>query len=257
MPKFIDGIFNYCDRWCERCPLAARCRLYAMEQQDGGDPAARDMNNAAFWKKLEAQFRQSIQMLKKMAAERGIDLEDSKLQERARKMRTTTRNKRLIADATKYAKDVAAWLKRHEAAFERKSAEVEVRARLRIRGRNPVVAALEIRDAVDVIQWYQFQIAVKLTRASTRHGLEAEFECRDNDGSAKVALIDMDRSIAAWAELSKHFAGLANEIVEFLLALDRLRQTTERMFPQARKFYRPGLDRALASTSISSARRRS
>src|SRR5688572_15525227 len=26
---FIVGIFNYCDRWCERCPLTNRCRLFA------------------------------------------------------------------------------------------------------------------------------------------------------------------------------------------------------------------------------------
>ena len=23
-PDFIEGIYNYCDRWCERCPLTAR-----------------------------------------------------------------------------------------------------------------------------------------------------------------------------------------------------------------------------------------
>lgn len=257
MPKFIDGIFNYCDRWCERCPLTARCRVYAMEQQDNGDPAARDINNAAFWKKLEAQFAQAFQMLKTMAAERGIDLDDPKLRARAWKMRSTTRNKRLIADTTKYAKDVGAWFKRHEATFEQKSAGLEVRARLVLPGKNPVVAALEIRDAVDVLHWYQFQIAVKLTRASTRDGLDAELEKRDGSGSAKVALIGMDRSITAWAALSKHFAEHANEILAFLLALERLRQTTEKMFPQAREFYRPGLDGALAPTSISSVRRRS
>ncbi len=26
---FIVGIFNYCDRWCERCPLTSRCRVFA------------------------------------------------------------------------------------------------------------------------------------------------------------------------------------------------------------------------------------
>lgn len=26
---FIVGIFNYCDRWCERCALTGRCRLFA------------------------------------------------------------------------------------------------------------------------------------------------------------------------------------------------------------------------------------
>ena len=32
-PKFIPGIFNYCDRWCERCAFTARCRTFAMEQE--------------------------------------------------------------------------------------------------------------------------------------------------------------------------------------------------------------------------------
>ncbi|PIR93437.1 hypothetical protein COT99_00800 [Candidatus Falkowbacteria bacterium CG10_big_fil_rev_8_21_14_0_10_43_10] len=30
--KFELGIYNYCDRWCERCPDTAKCFLYAKEQ---------------------------------------------------------------------------------------------------------------------------------------------------------------------------------------------------------------------------------
>jgi hypothetical protein len=26
---FIIGIFNYCDRWCERCRFTGRCRMFA------------------------------------------------------------------------------------------------------------------------------------------------------------------------------------------------------------------------------------
>ena len=26
---FIIGVYNYCDRWCERCSLASRCRVFA------------------------------------------------------------------------------------------------------------------------------------------------------------------------------------------------------------------------------------
>ena len=29
---FILGIFNYCDRWCERCPFTSRCRSFSMGQ---------------------------------------------------------------------------------------------------------------------------------------------------------------------------------------------------------------------------------
>ena len=33
-PDLISGIYNYCDRWCERCPLTSRCLVYAAEQED-------------------------------------------------------------------------------------------------------------------------------------------------------------------------------------------------------------------------------
>ena len=29
-PDFIPGIYNYCDRWCERCAFTARCMNFAM-----------------------------------------------------------------------------------------------------------------------------------------------------------------------------------------------------------------------------------
>src|SRR5262245_58416083 len=31
-PNFISGIYNYCDRWCERCAFTSRCFLYATEK---------------------------------------------------------------------------------------------------------------------------------------------------------------------------------------------------------------------------------
>jgi len=33
-PVFISGIYNYCDRWCERCALTSRSFLYATEPAD-------------------------------------------------------------------------------------------------------------------------------------------------------------------------------------------------------------------------------
>jgi len=30
---FISGIYNYCDRWCERCAFTHRCRVYATQKQ--------------------------------------------------------------------------------------------------------------------------------------------------------------------------------------------------------------------------------
>src|SRR5881296_567309 len=78
-PDLISGIYNYCDRWCERCPFTSRCMLYAMEEDDRDDPEAHDINSEAFWSKLAGIFKQTHEMIAAMAAEQGIDLESMDL----------------------------------------------------------------------------------------------------------------------------------------------------------------------------------
>src|SRR5688500_10207507 len=74
-PRFIPGIYNYCDRWCERCALSHRCLNYAMEQaDDDADPSARDAGDERFWEKLHANFQLTLQMITEEAERRGIDL---------------------------------------------------------------------------------------------------------------------------------------------------------------------------------------
>lgn len=74
-PNFVPGIYNYCDRWCERCPFSSRCMVYATEKEDDdGDPATRDITNEAFWRKLASIFEETKQMMTEWAAEAGIDL---------------------------------------------------------------------------------------------------------------------------------------------------------------------------------------
>ncbi len=46
---FIPGIFNYCDRWCERCPFTARCMKFAMTREYDDDHEASDINKEKFW----------------------------------------------------------------------------------------------------------------------------------------------------------------------------------------------------------------
>jgi hypothetical protein len=38
-PRLISGIYNYCDRWCERCRFTDRC-LQFLEDQEAEPPAA-------------------------------------------------------------------------------------------------------------------------------------------------------------------------------------------------------------------------
>jgi hypothetical protein len=65
---------------------------------------------------------------------------------------------------------------------------------------------------------------------------------RDQDGSAKLALIVIERSILAWAVLSLHEPAFAETALSAMLTLRRLRAAVEKEFPKARGFVRPGFD---------------
>ena len=242
---FIDGIFNYCDRWCERCPFTARCRLYAMEKADAeADPATRDINNAAFWEKMADNFAQAIAQLKQLAAERGVDLNEIA----AEPPKSKRKKNPFARPAMKYLRWVDRWIKARTGSFKRKRNELVSAARMQLPGANPLGEAHELKDAFEVIQWYQHFIFVKLARAwsgkddDTLLDDDGQPFPRDDEGSAKVALIAIDRSLAAWSRLRTHFPEKADELLDVLVHLEKLRRQVEATFPTARAFRRPGFD---------------
>jgi hypothetical protein len=107
----------------------------------------------------------------------------------------------------------------------------------------------EIRDAREIISWYQPLIQVKIMRALQGMAEAEETDPggweRDADGSAKVALIGIDRSLAAWRILHERLQQGWKDIREIMLLLERLRRKVEAVFPGARAFVRPGFDEDL------------
>jgi hypothetical protein len=105
-------------------------------------------------------------------------------------------------------------------------------------------------EAFDIIGWYHLFISVKLHRALTRDTFDEEMEDdpefadmpRDSDGSGKIALLSIDRSILAWAVLGTHLAEFTEPSLNAMLTLDRLRRAVEKEIPKARTFVRPGFD---------------
>ena len=226
-PDLISGIYNYCDRWCERCPLTSRCLVYATEQEDNDSPENRDVRNELFWRKLSAIFQETREMIVDWAQNAGVDFnafaEDDEA--RCKRKRQLIDNHPLTKAGKKYANAASDWFREFDQAIE----------------------VNDVEDAREVIQWYQYQIAVKTMRALSgrKEELEepeiADFP-RDSDGSAKVALIGIDRSIAAWRMMQLSSPDRVESIVPLILQLERLRQRLEKSFPQARDFVRPGFD---------------
>lgn len=243
-PKLISGIYNYCDRWCERCPFTDRCLTYAMEQEENrqsGSPKDRK----AFWKRFENSLKLTREMVNDLAKERGLTFDPVELEEiaRAEERKQRLAEKHPLAKAgMKYIRMVDQWFKAGEAVLKEKEEEILAQARLGVGGVNEEVASLT--DAVEILRWYQHQIYVKLMRgldADKEYEASSEFP-KDSDGSVKVALIAMDRSIGAWLRMKEFFPGRTDSILTLLVHLDRLRRAAEKEFPEARAFVRPGFD---------------
>ena len=248
-PDLISGIYNYCDRWCERCPLTSRCLVFATEQVEQRDaPESHDVRNEAFWHRLSSILTETQEMISEWARDAGIDL--SHVPEE--NVRTRKRRRQLVDGhpltraGKKYANAASDWFREFDQTIEFSDLRAGVADR---------EEAEQLEDAREVIQWYQYQIAVKIMRALScrSDGWEddpslAEFP-KDSDGSAKVALIGIDRSIAAWRLMQLSLPDRADSVVPLILQLERLRKRVENSFPEARDFVRPGFDEVLGAAN--------
>jgi hypothetical protein len=234
-PRFISGIYNYCDRWCERCNFTSRCLNYEQlpESSKSDDPAARDLNNANFWEELKEIFNETRQMLEELAAERGIDLKSAEAEaavEEHKERRKSARENKLTKMAERYIHKAMEWLDREDENLEQAARFDDA-----------------LQDTLEIIRWYRFMPAVKIARGFMRDDFDMEEDPIQNDsnGSVKVALIAIDRSTAAWGRLSSLLPENAGEILPILARLETLRQLTEKAFPNARDFVRPGFDESM------------
>jgi hypothetical protein len=239
---FISGIHNYCDRWCERCHFTARCEVYAAEVVNPDDCSSHDISNAAFWQKLKSTFEVTHKMITEWAEKNGIDLSEEALAPIAElqdKQRRDTRKHPLAQAAEKYAFDLREW-------FAKEFPQIEEFTDTLPSSEDTYETDQDVNDYVEVVQWYQFFIAVKTMRALMSRLDEDDYldseDARDSDGSAKVALIAIDRSISAWKLMYDLRPEAADSIQRLLIQLDKMRSETEREFPNARDFIRPGFD---------------
>ncbi len=249
-PEFIQSIYNYCDRWCERCPFTSRCLNFAMDSEEFGDQEARDINNEAFWQKLTETFQMTLELLHEAAEKEGIDLDsiDAKeFEEQDRLNNELAKNHHCSRAAKLYTEMVDDWFDSAQEIFGHEDDEPDLEMPEDRRDTDPAEALSDFGEAVEVVRWYQHLIYVKLMRA-IRGELDERLEPpdefpKDSDGSAKVALIGMDRSIAAWGEIRNLFPHRDNDSLDILVHLEQLRRNVEKVFPEARAFIRPGFDK--------------
>ncbi len=250
--KFIPGIYNYCDRWCERCSYTTCCRNFESTGKLSSDQL--DINNKAFWESIAENFQQAIALLHKAADEQGFDLsksmtkeEETVYKEQQAFLNTTVNDHQVSKLNKQYQKLVMPFVQKSEGIVD-KTRELLSHLHLGIKTEEEVVYTVAgIGDCFEIIQWYLFFIDAKLQRA-LRGKLEGEdwqeengFP-KDSNGSAKIAIIAIDRSMGAWKGLYNAMPSSEDIALEALSLLSQVKQKIIEEFPMAMEFNRPGFD---------------
>ncbi|HYV90277.1 MAG TPA: hypothetical protein VE978_00770 [Chitinophagales bacterium] len=256
-PHIIPGIHNYCDRWCERCAFQMRCNVGIAEAERAtkstGDMEA-DMEAAM--KEVAENFEMTMEMIKMDAERLNIDLnaieEDEEVnrsfEERQKREEEFLDQSPLKTLAHDYGMKVHDWIKSESEIFKGKGEELSSHLLMGISSEEEAMRVVnEMKDAIETIQWFELFIEVKFSRALS--GLFDVIEGEDDDeaqsdhnGSAKIALIAVDRSMSAWEIMMKHFPDKADDMLDFVALLSRIKSAGNESFPIAMKFIRPGFD---------------
>lgn len=262
--RFIPGIFNYCDYWCERCAFTSRCRNFAMgrerDREAGDDPPVEDATNAAFWNSLADKLRETVvfgragEWADECACADDLD-EKSRAEWEAQEEahREAVGRHALSRLSEDYMRQADAWLKTANADLKQVANELREAAASPFSREDVEEEARRTGEMIEVVAWYHTFIPAKLHRAVSgllereetegeRSDILAESRLHDANGSGKVVLMAIERSIAAWLWLREILPGRESEILSLLALLDRMRCGIHAALPDAESFRRPGFD---------------
>jgi hypothetical protein len=242
---FIPGIHNYCDRWCERCDFTDKCRVFEMEKEmrtlfDDKEKGETGDSPEEIADKVRGVFDKDADNDdngEDFDFDFDFDEEDYEEYQKEQADYFSNRNKVERHSITKladsYSNESLKW-------FGKRFIEQEKGFLTQLAGGY----SDEIMEAENVLTWYNIFINAKLRRALSNY-YELDFDdyaAYDMNGSAKVALIGIDRSIDALSVMIRHVKQHRTELKTFRNQLEEIRSLTEEIFPDARLFIRPGLD---------------
>jgi hypothetical protein len=242
--QFISGIYNWCDRWCERCTFTSRCRVFEKEEiRKNADP------NQDVWTAVSDSFKETIELLRKMADEMGINLELSDEEKveitlKEELMEEITKEHPLKSLADEYLKEGKDWLESSSTKDYLLQLQTQVElGTIGIEDAGKRIKSME--ESLEVIQWYLFFIAVKIQRAlgDQKGGFWKDYpdEERGDLGTAKIASIAIDRSIGAWGGIYQILPD-DDVLLSLLAKLEKMRRLLKDVFPNYPVFIRPGFD---------------
>jgi hypothetical protein len=250
-PRNIVGIFNYCDRWCERCLFTDRCLQY-QAQCDATEAASDAEAHTQVPDHVSPAFNLAFELIARKMAEFSIrppsegELAIPDPDEDAREERVRTHS--LMKAAHAYSGLVGAWFDAERTALMTRADQWIARVDRGEADDALVTEAVQVKESLQIIERDRWFITPKLARALHAREWERAYPDlaqdavqNDSNGSAKVALLSIGRSEAAWRLLA-HWMNDSATAMLLAETLAQLRTRVEVEFPAARQFVRPGFD---------------
>jgi len=233
--KFKDGIYNFCDRWCEKCKDQEKCFLFAQEMQrkvrhllDG-----KDSND---WETIFEDIKHSFAITRRLI-ERGLreqGLDPKKILEESEKNQNwdDAAEKRYdkiscLVQAKEYMKKTFSFLKDfHENRFQY-YADLGME-----------ISYHDVYDEIETINWYHTLLPVKIWRVlyekeSLKKEKDKELKkLMERDFKKYCALVIkcLTRSKRAWKSLAKKRKELNKKILKFIILLDKIENEFRQIF---------------------------
>jgi hypothetical protein len=215
---FIVGIFNYCDRWCERCALTSRCRVFAtlaeIDFEEGNGPLTepRIVRERRRWEERMLEMHAQAEELGGAALPKRAD----RVGQLPPDLEASIVDPQVVANGAQLRKKMQ---------------------RLRMSA-NP-----SVRLATETIGYYSLFVPMKMMRAFSQVAREGPGDQQsDANGSGKAALLGLERMERAWQTLIETHHYSAQEAAPFLAEIGRMQRNLGKALPDARRFVRPGFD---------------
>ncbi len=230
--EFVESIFNYCDRWCERCSMSSRCRLFSMESKRRADHIAtgKDPDDLdTVFNDIRTTLKQAKEMILQEASSRGIKTEELEEEEILR-VDTSAHPLHVSAKALSFRihhfRELLGKILNEEANKE-----------------TGIEHLPALQDAFEILAWYEFQFFVKIQRALPPILAKAkDEELHDANGSAKVAWIGLTRCLDALTRIVQILPWMHPEILPSLNNVYQLIDLLDHTIPGHKNFKRPGFD---------------
>ncbi len=245
---YISAIYNYCDRWCEKCGFTSNCLLFTQESKIKTHEILHNGDMTG----IEEVFSKDIEKMKEEFEDEDDDLsdeelfdyfedddEDENLNEYLQRRENPIHPVEELID--EYFIKSNTFLEKLNTRYKFVNASRESL-------KDPVL--LKSLDDVEIVMWYHAFIGAKIKRAL--FGLNyvkseddeelKEIHSFDMNGSAKIGIMSIKRSVDSLNKLHKNLPGYAAEIGEILILLGRILNIVEELFPGCMEFKRPGFD---------------